>query len=303
MVLVLLSPVLIFISLSLLATQGRPLLYSGERLAKNGKVFTLYKFRTMKVGAERELEGVVCTQVTPITTLGRLLRICRLDELPQFWNIVNGSMKWFGPRPMRRSVYEQNLTDIPNYHKRLYKTPGLFGPTQIYLPHGAPKRIRFLFFCLTYLGPRKWTSRRKLGLIVATSASLVGKSFRQALNAAHRLIYRRTLVDRRQGIRVKPRYQTVLHDQITKIQWPIMEADGHVFLLKDQGFRPLPEKGIIVVSTPGKKNKARKKVFCQCEHFPLHIENIDKVVSVRYTPLSVASRFFLERYVLGKTIL
>jgi lipopolysaccharide/colanic/teichoic acid biosynthesis glycosyltransferase len=96
-----------------------------------GKPFTLYKFRTMKVDAEK-LGAQFAVKGDPrVTYIGRFMRKTRLDELPQLWNVLRGEMSLVGPRPERPEFIETLSTEIPNYINRLGLKPGLTGLAQI----------------------------------------------------------------------------------------------------------------------------------------------------------------------------
>lgn len=106
-------------------------IFKQERLGKDGKPFTIYKFRSMYIDAERdgprwaELEDERCTR------FGAFLRKTRLDELPQLWNILKGDMSIVGPRPERAYFYEQFEKYIVGFSNRLIVTPGLTGYAQV----------------------------------------------------------------------------------------------------------------------------------------------------------------------------
>ena len=114
-----------------------PVLYKQERVGKNGRVFTLMKFRSMRVDAE--LDGPVWakTEDERMTRVGRIIRKIRVDEIPQFWNILRGDMNFVGPRPERSHFIAQLAQEIPFYEQRHLIPPGLTGWAQIKYPYGA----------------------------------------------------------------------------------------------------------------------------------------------------------------------
>jgi len=108
---------------------GRPVIFAQERVGLGGRPFKAYKFRTMR-GAPRE--GVyVGEEEARLTPLGRFLRRYRLDELPQFWNILKGDMSLVGPRPEQRVLAEVYAKEIPLYPLRHSVRPGLTGWAQV----------------------------------------------------------------------------------------------------------------------------------------------------------------------------
>ena len=97
-----------------------------------GRPFTMYKFRTMVMSAEPESKEIWATpQDERVTPLGRLLRVTRLDELPQLLNVLNGDMNIVGPRPERPSIFAELCEAIPDYHMRQRVRPGITGWAQI----------------------------------------------------------------------------------------------------------------------------------------------------------------------------
>lgn len=128
-------PVLALISLALL-TSGRPLFYRGQRVGRDGRIFEMLKFRTLRRGAEDRLGPYLGLELVErtraeTTRVGRWLRATQLDELPQLWNILRGDMSFVGPRPIRPRFFEQLAAELPSYWQRLVVRPGLTGFAQV----------------------------------------------------------------------------------------------------------------------------------------------------------------------------
>jgi sugar transferase (PEP-CTERM system associated) len=114
-----------------------PVFYKQERVGKNGRVFTLMKFRSMKIDAEKDGPVWAKTEDDRTTRIGRIIRKIRVDEIPQFWNILRGDMNFVGPRPERPHFIAQLAQEIPFYEQRHLIAPGLTGWAQIKYPYGA----------------------------------------------------------------------------------------------------------------------------------------------------------------------
>jgi sugar transferase (PEP-CTERM system associated) len=114
-----------------------PVFYRQERVGKNGRVFTLMKFRSMRVDAEKDGPVWAKTEDERMTRVGRIIRKVRVDEIPQFWNILRGEMNFVGPRPERPHFIAQLAQEIPFYEQRHLIAPGLTGWAQIKYPYGA----------------------------------------------------------------------------------------------------------------------------------------------------------------------
>ncbi len=128
-ILLAISPVMFLISLLIKLTSPGPVLYKQQRVGKDGKTFTLYKFRTMINDAEKQLGPVLAVENDPrVTKIGRFLRNTRLDEIPQLLNVILGQMSLVGPRPERPHFVKRYkaLMEI-----RLAIRPGLTGLAQI----------------------------------------------------------------------------------------------------------------------------------------------------------------------------
>ena len=136
LVLLLTLPLLLLISLAILLTSGAPLFYRGERVGRDGRLFEMLKFRTLRRGAEERLGPYLGPELVErtraeTTRIGRRLRTTQLDELPQLWNILRGDMSFVGPRPIRPRFFEQLASDLPAYWQRLVVRPGLTGFAQV----------------------------------------------------------------------------------------------------------------------------------------------------------------------------
>ena len=114
-----------------------PIFYKQERVGKNGHPFVLSKFRSMKVDAEKSGPVWASKGDDRTTRVGRIIRKARIDEIPQFWNILRGEMSFVGPRPERPHFVAQLAQEIPYYEQRHLIAPGLTGWAQIKYPYGA----------------------------------------------------------------------------------------------------------------------------------------------------------------------
>ena len=131
-----LSPVLLGVAASIRVTSGSPVLYRGRRVGHAGRIFSMYKFRTLTPDAEARLGPYLGHELTrrtetEVTRLGRVLRYMHLDELPQLWNVVRGDMSIVGPRPIRPAFFEELCEEIPRYWQRLVVDPGMTGFAQL----------------------------------------------------------------------------------------------------------------------------------------------------------------------------
>jgi lipopolysaccharide/colanic/teichoic acid biosynthesis glycosyltransferase len=124
-----LGPLLALVGLLIKMTSHGPVFYVQERIGKNGEPFPFIKFRTMRVGAEREGAGILCVKDDPrVTAIGRLLRRSSVDELPQLLNVLRGDMSVVGPRP---GLAYQAAKYTPVQRGRLSVLPGITGWAQV----------------------------------------------------------------------------------------------------------------------------------------------------------------------------
>jgi lipopolysaccharide/colanic/teichoic acid biosynthesis glycosyltransferase len=145
------SPVMLLFAIIIKLTSPGPIFYSQPRVGIDrrrrsdgsrmydrrtrdlgGLPFIIYKFRTMYIGAERRRSAVWATKEdSRVTTIGRLMRKLRVDELPQLFNVINGDMNIVGPRPERPSIFSRLRVDIADYPLRQRTRPGITGLAQI----------------------------------------------------------------------------------------------------------------------------------------------------------------------------
>ena len=149
-----LSPIMVLVALAIKATSPGPVIYAQTRVGQDrrrrarqgslfdrrscdlgGRVFRIYKFRTMRLDAERRGVQWATKNDPRVTLLGRFLRQCRLDELPQLINVVVGDMNIVGPRPERPSIVRRLAASIEEYPLRHWAKPGITGLAQINLSY------------------------------------------------------------------------------------------------------------------------------------------------------------------------
>jgi len=174
------SPLWILFSIGIKFGDWGPIFYTQQRVGRNGRVFKVYKFRSMIPEAEKQTGVVWASENDPrITKVGKILRATAMDELPQLWNIFKGDISFVGPRAERPELVQQFSRKIQNYHKRFLVKPGLTGIAQVYGSYDTPPqnklrydllyiknqsffldlKLIFLSFYITFRG--KWESRQK----------------------------------------------------------------------------------------------------------------------------------------------
>lgn len=132
--LVVLSPIMLITAILIKLQDGGDVIYAQERLTKDGKSFNIYKFRSMRMNAEKDVGAVLSTgeKDDRITPIGRFIRKVRIDEMPQLINIIKGDMSIVGPRPERPEISEQYEQILPEFPLRLQMKAGLTGYAQVY---------------------------------------------------------------------------------------------------------------------------------------------------------------------------
>ena len=133
--LIVLSPLLGLLAIGILLTSGTPVLYRGERVGRAGRVFTMFKLRTLKRGAEGRLGNVYGEELSrrteqEVTLVGKAARLTHIDEVPQLFNVLRGDMSMVGPRPVRPAFFFRLVDEVPQYWQRLVVRPGVTGFAQ-----------------------------------------------------------------------------------------------------------------------------------------------------------------------------
>ena len=142
-------PIVPLIALLIKLTSPGPVLYRQKRVGRRGKSFDCYKFRTMRCDAEADTGPTWASDSDPrITKFGRFLRLSRLDEIPQLWNVLKGDMAFVGPRPERPEFVNQLNQVIPFYNVRQATYPGITGWAQVSYRYGntvedAKEKLRY----------------------------------------------------------------------------------------------------------------------------------------------------------------
>ena len=131
------APLMLLTAIAVRLESTGPVLYRQERVGEHGRLFTLYKFRSMRIDAEQGTPIWATSHDTRVTRVGRFIRLTRLDELPQFWNILRGEMSFVGPRPERLFFVKQLAEAIPFYMARHAVRPGVTGWAQVRYRYGA----------------------------------------------------------------------------------------------------------------------------------------------------------------------
>jgi lipopolysaccharide/colanic/teichoic acid biosynthesis glycosyltransferase len=178
LVLLLLSAPMILVALVLVKLSSRgPSIYTQKRLGLGGRVFTIYKIRTMYLDSERDGPTWAVPGDPRVTPVGRVLRACHLDELPQLINVLSGEMSLVGPRPERPELVAKLERGLPGYHLRLAVRPGVTGLAQVQQPADTDlasvrRKLKYDLCYVERMGP--WLDAR---LIAGTALKCLGVPF------------------------------------------------------------------------------------------------------------------------------
>lgn len=131
------SPVMLYAVYRIKKESPGPVIYKQNRVGLNGREFTCYKFRSMKLNAEKMGAQFASTSDKRVFKWGQTMRHARIDELPQLWNVLKGDMHLVGPRPERKVWIDDFEKSIPYYRERQIVRPGLTGWAQVMYPYGS----------------------------------------------------------------------------------------------------------------------------------------------------------------------
>jgi lipopolysaccharide/colanic/teichoic acid biosynthesis glycosyltransferase len=167
------SPLWALLALLIKLEDGGPVFYSQARVGEGGRIFRVWKFRSMIPDAEKHVGAVQASENDPrVTRIGRLMRATAMDELPQLWNIFVGDMSFVGPRALRPGEIEvlgsgalEALEDVPGYAERCRVRPGLTGVAQIHAARDVTRRHKFRYDRLYIARQSLWLDVR----LIATS--------------------------------------------------------------------------------------------------------------------------------------
>lgn len=142
-----LSPIVAAASIAVKIESPGPVIYKQTRLGLNGKPFTIYKIRTMTITGDDSVK-FADKEKARITRIGKFLRATRIDEIPQFYNVLRGDMALLGPRPERPEVAEELRKVIPHFDERSAVKPGITGLAQVQMKYACNisqhrKKIRY----------------------------------------------------------------------------------------------------------------------------------------------------------------
>lgn len=179
--LILLSPVMLATACAIKSDDGGPVFYRQIRLTQGGKEFSIIKFRSMRVDAEKDgIARLAAEGDDRITKVGRIIRACRIDELPQLINVIKGEMTIVGPRPERPEIAQEYEKAFPAFRLRLQVKAGITGYAQVYGKYNTDP-VDKLLFDLLYINSMNLIT--DLQLMFATVKILFSKESTEGITA------------------------------------------------------------------------------------------------------------------------
>lgn len=179
-ILIIVFPLMLIIAILIKITSKGEIIYKQKRITKNGKEFIMYKFRTMIKDAEKET-GPILAKVNDsrITKIGKILRKTRMDELPQFLNVIKGDMSIVGPRPERKEILQNIEKDFPEYKERQNVKAGITCIAHIKGDYYTKPKER-LKYDKIYM--EDWSLKKDVKIIFATIKKIVRQNIRKVEN-------------------------------------------------------------------------------------------------------------------------
>jgi exopolysaccharide biosynthesis polyprenyl glycosylphosphotransferase len=172
---VFLAPLMLLVALAIKLDSPGPVLYRQVRVGEGGRRFTIVKFRSMRTDAEASGAPQWATERDPrVTRVGAIIRRCRIDELPQLWNVVRGEMALVGPRPERPELVAEIARQLPFYEPRHLVRPGITGWAQVYAPYAASveETLEKLSYDLYYVKHQSFAT--DAGIMLSTLGVMAG---------------------------------------------------------------------------------------------------------------------------------
>ena len=176
---ILFSPLFLICYLAVKSEDGGPAIFKQERIGRFGRPFYIYKFRSMRLDAEKHGPALYAGgKDGRLTRIGKFLREHHLDELPQLWNVFCGDMAFIGPRPERQFFIDQIMKEDPRYRFLFQIRPGVTSYATLYTGYTATleKMVRRLRYDLFYLEHRSWGFDFKI-LFMTFMSIVFGKKF------------------------------------------------------------------------------------------------------------------------------
>ncbi|MBG0859606.1 MAG: sugar transferase [Bacteroidales bacterium] len=155
-IIILLSPLLLLLAFMIRISGKGPVIYSQDRIGKNGKPFVIYKFRSMKYDAESGSPMLSCANEERVTRIGGFMRKYRIDEIPNFINVLKGEMSVVGPRPERKYYIDQIVLKNPRFAELLKIRPGItsWGQVKFGYASNVDEMLERLEYDLYYVNHR-----------------------------------------------------------------------------------------------------------------------------------------------------
>ena len=314
-------PAFVIIAIMIKVQDRGPLFYKGMRLGQNKKPFAMYKFRTLIPNAESLIGAELLSHKHKmITKSGVFLRDSRLDELPQLYNILKGDMDFLGPRPEREIIYEQLCKNIEGYDKRFLVKPGLVGYSQLFTPHGTPKKIRALIDNHFLLRKRKlsWEIYIVLKTVVSINIVIAAKAVSYIWNGfISRKILRRYKHEKRELKRVEIPEGKVSVGKKASDENIVYSGNAELVDINEAAFLiytndKITTEGTIFkleidhVGAKANYRVKRKTALCHGEIFrekQLNGGEYKYSYIINYTPFSPFNAYILDQYFLRKSIM